>query len=84
MLVSVRNRYRRYVVEKADRERFGHDRHEVPAAAISEGPGTVVRRARVGGLSAPDDYRADHGYKAISTHPRLVTSRIGTKPGVEL
>lgn len=55
-------------VGRADREGMSHRRH-VPAAGTSEGPGTVVPRAQAGGFGAPDDYRADHGYQAISTHP---------------
>lgn len=67
--MSVRDR--RYAVERADREGMSHRRH-VPAAGTSEGPGTVVPRAQAGGFGAPDDYRADHGYQAISTHPTHV------------
>ncbi|GAA2643370.1 hypothetical protein GCM10010425_58280 [Streptomyces spororaveus] len=63
---------------------MSHDRPNVPGAGISEGPGTVVRRAQAGGSSAPDDYRADHGYKAIPTYPQDVIRCICTNLGVEL
>lgn len=80
--MSVLNR--RYAVERADREGMSQDRPEVPVAGISESPGTVVRRAQAGGSSAPDDYRADHGYKAIPTYPQVVIRYIRTNLGVEL
>lgn len=80
--MSVRDR--RYAVERARREEIGHDRQDVPGAEIGEGPGTVVRRAPGGGVGASENYRADHGYQAISLHPRLVMRCMCTKEGAEL